>query len=67
MRLGARARGSDVGTVYGPQGGKVGVGERGGGGIWELVLMAVTWALCTTLKVARWVWVSVGVGVGVGV
>ena len=43
------------------------MGEHGGGGIWELVLMAVTWALCTTLKVARWVWVSVGVGVGVGV
>ena len=57
-----------MGIVYGPQGGKVGVGEGGvvsfsvGVGVWELVLVAVTWALCTALKVARWVWVSMGMG-----
>ena len=62
-----------MGTVYDPQGGKVGVGERGGGGggggvsvsvsvgVGVLLHVAVTWALCTALNVARWVLVRVGV------
>jgi len=51
----------------------VGVGERGGGGggggvsvsvsvgVGVLLHVAVTWALCTALNVARWVLVRVGV------
>ena len=48
-----------MGIVYGAQCGKVGVGEGGGvsvsvgDGVWELVLVAVTLALCTALKVGE--------------